>query len=218
MRAKGNRAGYIVVQPSAPDDAEYVPATQAPSGTPSWVPVLHHAVLIRLLRDIVTLFDADRRKVHVTGFSQGGFASWNILCNAPDLICSAAPLEASGLDQWGDEAGYGTTCFTENGPEIRRSIFFTQGTTDPLSNIDLARAQVSNVKRAYGMMTSSATIRRGTGYTESTWTAGDVNFEYFEHQYNGSPRSYYGIGGHCFQTPACRCSKRHCSGHDWSHK
>ena len=37
--------------------------------------------------------------VHVMGYSQGGFASWNLLCLASDVVCSVAPLEAS-TDKW----------------------------------------------------------------------------------------------------------------------
>merc|ERR1712205_74847 len=34
----------------------------------------------------------DRNRVHVAGFSQGGFLTFNLLCKASDLICSIAPL------------------------------------------------------------------------------------------------------------------------------
>ena len=92
FRVLGNGAGYIVVQPTAPED---------PNGRHDWYPLVHHDQLLLFLRYAVTAFKADRKRVHIMGYSQGGFASWNILCKAPDLICSAAPLEASALDQWG---------------------------------------------------------------------------------------------------------------------
>lgn len=198
MRMKGNSAGYIVVQPSAPDNG---------AGTPSWMPDLHHPVLIRLLQQIVTLFAADRSKVHVTGFSQGGFASWYILCNAPNLICSAAPLAASGRDSWGG-GGYGTQCFMQtrdqpnpHGPEIRRSVFLTNGVYDPLSVISNARLQVADVKRAYSMSERSATVEEGDGHTLSRWSTADINFQYLEHSYSYENRpGSSDRTGHCFPT------------------
>jgi len=102
------------------------------------------------------------------GFSQGGFATWNLLCLASDVICSAAPLAASGLDAWG--VGYGDQCFTGSGPQYERSVFYTSGFTDPLAIIVNAARQVENVKNVYGL-DGGGVDSSGSGYSETTWTS-----------------------------------------------
>ena len=49
---------------------------------------------------MIVAYAVEPSRVHVTGFSQGAFATWNILCLASDVVCSAAPLSSSGLDPW----------------------------------------------------------------------------------------------------------------------
>ena len=56
---------------------------------------------------------------------------------ASDLICSIAPLAASGLDEWG--AGYGDQCFTAGGPPTPRSVFYTSGEADQLATVRAAQ-------------------------------------------------------------------------------
>jgi len=170
FRELGNSAGYVVVQPTAPED---------PNGKHDWYPLVHHDQLILFLRCAVTAFEADLKRVHIMGYSQGGFASWNILCKAPDLICSAAPLEASALDQWG--VGYGTGgCFSPpaKGPSIDRSILFTNGITDTLSVVANARQQVANIKHAWGLTPGAATNSSGYKYTSQSWHQPSRNFTY----------------------------------------
>merc|ERR1711871_1107370 len=44
----------------------------ADSGPPSWKPLYHHQQIILFLRHAVDVFQANRRAIHVTGYSQGG--------------------------------------------------------------------------------------------------------------------------------------------------
>merc|ERR1712232_943729 len=44
------------------------------------------------LRAAITMLRVDKRRVHVSGFSQGGFLTFNLLCRASDVICSIAPI------------------------------------------------------------------------------------------------------------------------------
>lgn len=86
IRRHGNNAGYIVVNPQQP--ASY------------WVPSRDHPRIVSFLREIIVSYAVEPSRVHVTGFSQGAFATWNVLCLASDVVCSAAPLCSSGLDPW----------------------------------------------------------------------------------------------------------------------
>lgn len=190
----GNDAGYIVIQPTAPKDMW---------GIHAWSPLVHFDQLLLFFRYAVATFKADLKRVHIMGYSEGGFAAWNILCKAPDLICSAAPLEASALDWWGP--GYGTGgCFSwpAKGPSISRSILFTNGITDPLSVIANARQQVANVQRAWGLTPSAATLTSGFKFTSQSWQQPSRNFTYLEHDYSITNSAADGLKGHCFPTTA----------------
>ena len=211
MRTKGNARGMIVVQPSAPRD----------NGVPSWKPLYHHSQLILFLRHTVALFGVDRSAVHVTGYSQGGFASWNILCLAPDLICSAAPLAASGLDSWGQ--GYGDQCFSAMGPTPPRAVLYTTGETDKLARFEFAQQQVANIKRIYNWQDEDATVIQGRDYTKSTWSTADMTFTYIDHKYDtATARGAQRTGGHCFPTATQDCCdgihpcRRCCAEFTWS--
>jgi polyhydroxybutyrate depolymerase len=200
MRHKASARGMIVVQPSAPRGPHRQDTRES---APSWQPLYHHHQIILFLRHIVDLFQVDRRAVHVTGYSQGGFATWNILCLAPDLICSAAPLAASGLDQWGP--GYGNQCFNDNGPSIPRAVLYTTGETDTSAPYSNAQRQVANLQRIYGWHDTSPTVVQGREYTQSTWTTDDMTFTFIDHNYD-----IYNWMGHCFPTIGRRC----CAGID----
>ena len=57
----GNSAGYIVIQPTAPEDS---------NGRHDWFPLIHHEQLLLFLRYAVASFKADRSRVHIMGYSQ----------------------------------------------------------------------------------------------------------------------------------------------------
>jgi poly(3-hydroxybutyrate) depolymerase len=218
FQALGNGVGYIVVQPTAPLD---------PQGKHDWRPLVHHDALLLFLREVVAAFGADRARVHVMGYSQGGFAAWSLLCKAPDLVCSAAPLEASALDAWG--AGYGTGgCFTPpaRGPAVARSILFTNGVTDVLSVVANARRQVADVAHAWGLNPAAARNSSGFKYTASSWSTPRLNFSYLEHDYNITNQYASSIKGHCFPTTkedGCAMSDAHgvfrcCGAFTWARR
>lgn len=233
MQQLGNDAGYIVIQPWAP--IGQLPLELGGSKGGWWFPLLHHDQLLLFFRYAVHAFRADRRRVHITGYSLGGFATWNILCKAPDLICSAAPLEASALDTfWGE--GYGTgACFSPpdqqqqanssslSQVDIHRSIIFTNGIINPLSWIHNARQQVENVKQAWGLTPAMQSTHSGNSYTMQSWQQPSRNFTYVEHSnvvyltpdgrsmYNTTGATVDILGGHCVPNDATNLGTDQCS-------
>ena len=53
------------------------------------------------------MYNADRSHIHVTGYSQGAFATWNMLCQHSDTVCSIAPAE---FPPYGDDNPSGDDC------------------------------------------------------------------------------------------------------------
>ena len=130
MQLHGRNAGYIVVNPEKPNKF--------------WDPGVDHANIVDFLRQAIAAFQPNQRKVHVTGFSQGGFASWRILDLASDVVCSIAPLASSGRDRWGDSYVRNPSSFAtgRRGPPTPRSIMYHHGTSDGLSPFSNFNPQV----------------------------------------------------------------------------
>jgi poly(3-hydroxybutyrate) depolymerase len=182
MRDLGKSAGYIVVHPDAPLRPSIFDGLSLKH---AWQPNDDHSKLLAFMLALASNPYVDSNRVHLAGFSQGGFATWNLLCGASDLICSAAPLAASGLDVWG--VGYGAQCFQQEGPHFHRSVLYTTGASDPLARVAQAREQRENVKRAYGMSGDGEKIA-GDGYVSTTWANSPCSaavFTYIEHAYRG---------------------------------
>ena len=77
MRALGNAAGYVVVQPNSPSGAIFADKN-------------------RIFFDaLIGALDIDVSRVHVGGASSGGSKAWHFVCDHADLIASAAPHASS---------------------------------------------------------------------------------------------------------------------------
>src|SRR5207237_3964527 len=106
MRDLGEQHGYVVLAPTGP------PYPGAAGST--WTSA-DDAKLVTLVEHAAAVFRVDPAKIHVTGFSRGGFVAWRLLCDHADLFASAAPGAA------GDGTANGeTTCFANGRAPSRR--------------------------------------------------------------------------------------------------
>jgi hypothetical protein len=139
-RAAADNGGYIVVQPGE---------LSQPS---SWSPDLHYSIVFDFMQQAIDAFDVDRKRVHFSGFSQGGMMTWKFICEHSDIIASAAPVSATELD-----------CFRNgSGPPSEIPIFLISGTQDiaiPYYLSDRAWSiseTLVSVMYDYGMVTMDA--------------------------------------------------------------
>src|ERR1043165_5761676 len=116
MRELGAANGYIVIAPSGPP---WNPSNPAEGST--WNST-NDATLVDMTTQFRDVFRVNPKKIHVTGFSRGGFVTWRLLCDHADLFASAAPAGAG----FGNSQPYDfneQTCFEANRAPSRKIPF-----------------------------------------------------------------------------------------------
>lgn len=166
----GENAGYIVI---APTGGGFPPADEA---------------LIRIVRLFAEVFKADSKKIHVTGFSRGGYAVWRLACKHPELFASVAPA-AAGLPMTEEEA----SCFTAGSlPSRRIPILMMIGLTDRNVPVNSQTAMRDRIVSRWNL-SGPEKISGDSRYTHRRWAGPEGGvLEVFEHRYE-LPQG----GGHC---------------------
>ncbi len=165
----GREKSYVVVQPSAPNA--------------SWMPAAHNPVVIEFMNLAIDVWHIEKRRVHITGFSQGGRMTWQLRCTLSKTIASAAPIAMSSVPC---DAGL---------PAREMPLLYTQGESDSFVGegvgVKVAQAYIGSHKMQQDKVISSD--------SQYTWTryAGEAGlvFEFIDHKYSTS--SAFGAG-HCF--------------------
>jgi polyhydroxybutyrate depolymerase len=182
LRALGNERGYIVIQPNA----------NPPPPTASWTPVVDDSALMAFLQRVATAFHVDPNRLHFTGFSQGGFMSWRVVCAYADVLASVAPAAACGSD-----FTIANCQFTpDEQPSVPVDILYIHGTNDVLVPYGCAPTRRDEVVAAYGLGPEEVVVD-GNGYlwTRHTGEDGTV-LEFITHEYNAA--NMLVLGGHCY--------------------
>lgn len=185
MRDLGEQNSYIVIAPSGPP---------WPGGPGSTWNSGNDATLVDMTNQFASVFRVDAKRIHVTGFSRGGFVTWRLLCDHADLFASAAPAGA------GFGGGFGeTTCFQQNrAPSRNIPIVFLMGRTD----VSVGYSNMVGIRDAaiasYGA-TGPAVLDQDAKYTHDRWTgANGAVIETFDHAYENYPTSDFASAkGHC---------------------
>jgi len=143
---------------------------------------------------VKTVFRVDDQKIHVTGFSRGGFVTWRLLCDHADLFASAAPAGA------GNGAGFGEeTCF-EHGraPSRKLPILFLMGRTDVSVGYS-AMQEIRDAAIANYAATGPNVLVTDPGYTRNRWSGPNGEWiETFDHAYETvTPGPWSSARGHC---------------------
>lgn len=197
---------YITIRPE--EVANHMDWSGDSGGSSNWDD-LHD--IESFLRLYVEKEDAmvDRSRVHVAGFSQGGFLTFNLLCRASDLICSIAPLgmPATGKYSGGHYNGHQlmatarghSNCWIDGkGPEHKRSIMYHQGKHDRFFDVGTFEDSVEKIKDLYGMQNTDAIeLAQGEGVDWKRYSKGSINFETALYDYK-LVYDAYDLAGHCF--------------------
>jgi poly(3-hydroxybutyrate) depolymerase len=93
LRALGVEHGYIVIQPNALQNELLLNQRLYVADTPT-TPADDTRVM-DILTQVIAVFHADKKRIHMTGFSEGGFMSWRWFCAHSDLLASVAPGAAA---------------------------------------------------------------------------------------------------------------------------
>ena len=184
LRDLGERAGYIVIAPTGPPIGFDQPGS-------TWLPT-DDVKLVTIVRGFVEVFGVDVKRVHVTGFSRGGYTTWRLMCNYADLFASAAP------------AGPGATktgpCFVPGrSPSRKVPILILMGRTDRAVPLELT-TKIRDAAIASYAATGPTLLAGDAKYTHNRWVGPDgVVIEVFEHGYENPPDgSWGGAKGHCY--------------------
>lgn len=184
LRDLGEQNGYIVFVPTGPPFGRGQPGS-------TWT-TDEDAKLVKMTRLFASVFRVNEKKVHVTGFSRGGYMTWRLLCDASDLFASAAP-GAAGKDTTE------VTCF-ENGRKPARpmSILMLMGRTDASVPYSTMVAIRDAAITEYGA-TGPVVVESDATYKHNRWSApSGLVVDSFDHTYETvSDGPWATAKGHC---------------------
>ena len=186
LRDLGDKNGFVVVAPTGPPYSVGQPGS-------TWS-ASNDATLVDIVKTFAAVFRANMKKVHVAGFSRGGFVTWRLLCDHSDLFASASPGGA------GDGSGFGEpTCFSQGRAPARKiPILLLMGRTDQsVGYQSMVMIRDAAVKQ-YGV-TGPTILSQDANYTHNRWAATDgAIIETLDHAYQTvSPGPFASAQGHC---------------------
>ena len=171
MRALGNAAGFVVVQPNSSSGA--VAASRD-----------------RLFLDaLIDALDIDTNRVHAGGGSTGGFQTWHFICDHADLIASAAPHASGRGNAPGESCDFSET----RSPSEQVDVLISHSRNDNRVRFERATDQLDLVVQHWDLAVDQVLIDEDD-YTWTRWTndLGTV-VEFLEFDWT-KPNGY----GHCY--------------------
>ena len=207
LSALGLKYGYLVIQPNALQNAlllgQRLFVADAP-GAPA-----DDTRVMDILTNVIQAFHADTTRIHMTGFSEGGYMTWRWFCQHSDMLASVAPGAAAwkcanlanagltppeiGCQFNGAEAGADV-------PAHDIPVLYMQGMKDGLVDPTCADTWVrthvfSTLELGAGQQIAGDSTFTRTRYLNPV----GIPFEYIRHQYT-SASSFLGVAiqGHCY--------------------
>jgi predicted esterase len=167
------QAGFIYVNPSA--------TAENSGGT--WDLGKDPPEIAKVFLKVIDAFHVNPKRIHVTGFSQGGFTTFYFLAHHNDILASAAPVAGALEDpDWATDAW-----------RPRVPILVMNGIGDTASTITRSRALIDQI--VAGLALQGGQEIKGDGhYSWKQWSGAEgMDLEYIEHDYGGQAV----LAGHC---------------------
>ncbi len=177
---------FIVVQPSA---------TPAPPRS-NWSARADDDRVFDFMMRAMSVYQTDPARLHITGFSDGGWLTWRFICEHADVLASAAPAAASGYCSI--ERACDFTAAEQ--PSVELPILLMLGLQDNYVEIDCAQEQVDAMLQTWNMRLIGV-IEEGAGFEITRYeSAQGTLFETIVHDYSTDARVPLvpALGGHCY--------------------
>ncbi len=166
------KAGFIYVNPSA--------TSENTGGT--WNLDSDPPKVAQVLPKVVEAFHVNPKRIHVTGFSQGGFTTLHFLEHHNDILASAAPVAGALMGaEWANATW-----------NPRVPMLVMNGISDLASTDENSQAMIDQI--VAGLALQGGEEIEGDGhYSWKRWTGADMVLEYITHDYGGQAV----LAGHC---------------------
>ncbi len=184
LRDLGAQHGYVVAAPTGP-------LWQGTGPGSTWSSA-NDPMLVDIVQQLAGVFRVDAKKIHVTGFSRGGFVTWRLLCDHADLFASAAPGGAGDGTNFGEQ-----TCFSNGrAPSRPLPILFLMGRTDAAVGYS-TMVTIRDAAIAQYAAAGPQVLDSDSTYTHNRWTGSGV-IETYDHAYETVANGPWGYAkGHC---------------------
>lgn len=179
MRALGDQHGYVVIQPNA----------MPPPPTSAWI-TADDQVVLSFTQAAIAALAIDPKRVHFTGFSQGGWMGWRFVCKQPGLFASVAI--GAACSSYGGE---GCSFEGEQLPPAQLPILYMHGTLDVLQPWYCAQSQRSAMIKAWSLLETAVVSKDSQHHWQRYATAKAIAVEFIQHDYSALSLS---LGGHCY--------------------
>ena len=137
-------------------DFHYIIASpQCPRSPKSWNSADEQALLLALLDHLTNTFKVDTDRIYLTGLSMGGYGTWRLAADHPDLFAAAVPICGGGDPKDAEKL--------KNLP-----IWAWHGAADPTVPVQRSIDMVEAIKKA-GSTTIRLTTLEGIGH--NSWQA-----------------------------------------------
>jgi len=199
LLSRGATKGYVVIAPTGP-------AIGTINGTPypgsTWTPSFD-AKLVSITQTFASVFKPDAKRLHVAGFSRGGFAGWRLACDQSNLFASVAIGGAGNGAQMLVGGGPEATCFEgAHYPARGLDMLMLIGRTD-LAYPKMISLRANAISH-YGLVAGDTTDVQAATATvihQRSAHAGKPVVEWFDHGYEVDPTNadvlLHGAKGHC---------------------
>ncbi len=190
LKTSAAALGFVVVQPTSP----------SVGFTHTWTPSTDDPKVWTFLQQIVTALAINPKRIHFTGFSQGGAMTYRMLCAHADVLASVAPVAAADGQTFGTVSPpFVLDCaFTGSAlPSRQVPILQMHGTADALVPFSKATQQRDAAVSAWALG-APVTVTTNAKFVHTRYTsASGTVVEFLQHDYVAPTNLVYYLGGHC---------------------